>query len=101
YQEVTAYVRDEMNRAERFAAGDQQRKVSVGFALMTLQRRLASSPEAILRSLERRHERLESRLRDERLRLRGAEGALVDLSPKVTDEEWDDLDEEAPQEERE
>jgi len=107
YAEVTDYVREEMNRADRVAEeGDQQRKVNVGFALMTLQRRLASSPEAIFKSIERRRQRLEARLRDERLQLRGrAEGpAKLDpkLDPKPQDE--DDLDEiydEAPQEERE
>ncbi len=64
YEEVTDYVRDEMNRAERFAveAGDDRRRVNVGFALTILQRRLASSPEAIYRSLTRRRERLEKRL---------------------------------------
>ncbi len=69
YEEVTTYVRDEMNRAERFAveAGDDRRRVNVGFALQILQRRLASSPEAIYRSLIRRRERLEARLADERL----------------------------------
>ncbi|MGI8911230.1 MAG: helicase-related protein [Rubrobacteraceae bacterium] len=69
YEEVTAYVRDEMNRAERFAveAGDDRRRINVGFALTILQRRLASSPEAIYRSLIRRRERLEARLADERL----------------------------------
>ncbi len=72
YAEVTDYVRQEMNRAERFAQeGEGKRKVNVGFALMMLQRRLASSPEAIFRSIKRRKERLESRLRQERLVLRG------------------------------
>ena len=44
YTEVTDYVREEMNRAERFVETDDKRRVNVGFALMTLQRRLASSP---------------------------------------------------------
>jgi hypothetical protein len=47
---------------------DEERiKVAVGFALTILQRRLASSPEAIYQSLKRRRERLESRLAEERL----------------------------------
>src|SRR5207237_1277395 len=54
YADVTDYVREEMNRAERFAAEEGQRRVNVGFALMTLQRRLASSPEALFRSIARR-----------------------------------------------
>jgi len=59
YEEVTAYVRDGMNRAERLLDG--KRKNTVGFALTVLQRRLASSPEAIYKSLLRRSARLESR----------------------------------------
>ena len=65
YEQVTEYVRTEMGRAERIAAaGDGKRGNTVGFALTVLQRRLASSPEAILRSLERRRDRLGGRLRD-------------------------------------
>jgi SNF2 family DNA or RNA helicase len=61
YEAVTDYVREEMNRADRL---DGKRKNTVGFALTVLQRRLASSPEAIYRSLERRIKRLEQRLLD-------------------------------------
>jgi superfamily II DNA or RNA helicase len=57
YQAVTTYVREEMNRADR--TGDGKRQSNVGFALQILQRRLASSPAAIHRSLERRRKRLE------------------------------------------
>ncbi|WP_370894001.1 helicase-related protein [Janibacter sp. GXQ6167] len=65
YEQVTEYVRTEMGRAERIAqAGDKKRGNNVGFALTVLQRRLASSPEAILRSLERRQQRLDTKLRD-------------------------------------
>ncbi|HEY9390791.1 MAG TPA: helicase-related protein, partial [Mycobacteriales bacterium] len=65
YDAVTQYVREEMNRAERLSAsGDRRRGNTVGFALTVLQRRLASSPEAILRSLERRRTRLERRRRE-------------------------------------
>lgn len=59
YALVTDYVTEEFNRADRL---DGKRKNSVGFALTILQRRLASSPEAIYQSLRRRRERLESRL---------------------------------------
>src|SRR4051794_33840197 len=65
YKQVTAYVRDEFNRAEALASGGQ--KGTVGFALTILQRRLASSPEAIYQSLRRRRERLQKRLREEQL----------------------------------
>ena len=65
YERVTAYVRDGMNRAERLRAeGDGRRSAVVGFALTILQRRLASSPRAILRSLERRRARLSERLKE-------------------------------------
>lgn len=56
YEDVTHYVREGMNRAERVGG---KRKNTVGFALTVLQRRLASSPEAIYKSLVRRSERLE------------------------------------------
>ncbi len=64
YKAVTHYVRTEMGKADQL---DSKRKGSVGFALTILQRRLASSPEAIFQSLKRRKERLESRLREEKL----------------------------------
>jgi superfamily II DNA/RNA helicase len=69
YGDVTEYVRLEMGRAEQLA--DNRRKGNVGFALTTLQRRLASSPEAIYQSLRRRKERLENKLREEKLLARG------------------------------
>jgi len=63
YDAVTDYVREEMNRADRLSAsGEGRRGTIVGFALTILQRRLASSPEAIYRSLQRRRERLEKRV---------------------------------------
>lgn len=62
YEAVSEYVRDEMNRAERLKdQGDGRRGNTVGFALTVLQRRLASSPEAIWKSLQRRRDRLEAR----------------------------------------
>ena len=64
YEMVTEYVREEFNRADKL---NNDRKSTVGFALTVLQRRLASSPEAIYQSLKRRRERLESRLAEERL----------------------------------
>lgn len=62
YDEVTDYVRREFNRADKL---NGKRKNTVGFALTILQRRLASSPEAIYKSLQRRRERLENRLMSE------------------------------------
>jgi superfamily II DNA or RNA helicase len=68
YIAVTDYVKEEMNRADQL---DGQRKGTVGFALTALQRRLASSPEAIYQSLKRRHNKLKRRVEDEKLRSRG------------------------------
>lgn len=95
YQEVTTYVRDEMNRADRAEDG---RRNSVGFALQILQRRLASSPAAIHRSLERRRKRLEERLREERL-LRDS-GGVLSRAAALPEIDPDD-DDEAPGVERE
>ena len=63
YEQVTEYVRSGMNRAERLRAeGQGGRSAVVGFALTILQRRLASSPLAIWRSIQRRRARLGARL---------------------------------------
>lgn len=70
YLAVTEYVREEFNRAE--ALENNKRAGTVGFALTILQRRLASSPEAIFQSLRRRRERLEKRRRELKLLQRGA-----------------------------
>lgn len=86
YELVTGYVRTEMGRAERLAqAGDKKRGNNVGFALTVLQRRLASSPEAILRSLERRQVRLETRLREWR---RATDEARYSTSMTAAIDEW-------------
>ncbi|MBP9218066.1 MAG: DUF3883 domain-containing protein [Sterolibacterium sp.] len=68
YTAATDYVKEEMNRADQL---DGQRKGTVGFALTALQRRLASSPEAIYQSLKRRRHKLARRVEDEKLRSRG------------------------------
>ena len=91
YKEVTDYVREEFNRAE--ALQNDKRAGTVGFALTILQRRLASSPEAIYQSLRRRRERLEKRLRELELLQRGA--AIADIAmgvPLLDDEDVDELD---------
>ncbi len=89
YQAVTTYVREEMNRADR--SDDGKRRNSVGFALQILQRRLASSPAAIHRSLERRRKRLEERLREERL-LRREGTAPLAAPPSLPSVDADDLE---------
>lgn len=80
YTAVTDYVQAEFNRADNL---NNERKNTVGFALTILQRRLASSPEAIYQSLKRRRERLENRLAEERIGKRSAE---------YTDPIYDDYD---------
>ena len=99
YKTVTDYVREEFNRAE--ALQNDKRSGTVGFALTILQRRLASSPEAIYQSLRRRRERLESRLREVELLQRGAvASALAGTLPFLDAEDVEDL-EDAPEEEAE
>lgn len=93
YEQVTDYVRTEFNRAD--ALESEGRKGTIGFALTALQRRLASSPEAIYQSLRRRRERLESRLKEEELLRRGAD-ARINVTPELpslTDDDIEDLDE--------
>ena len=95
YKAVTDYVREEFNRAE--ALQNDKRAGTVGFALTILQRRLASSPEAIYQSLRRRRERLEKRLRELELLQRGGSrpGDLPSRFRRSTHEDVEDL-EEAP-----
>ena len=93
YKAVTEYVREEFNRAE--ALENDKRAGTVGFALTILQRRLASSPEAIYQSLRRRRERLEKRLRELEVLHRAGQVAAV-LAPGIPafdDEDVEDLDE--------
>ena len=98
YHDVTAYVREQFNRAE--ALENDRRAGTVGFALTILQRRLASSPEAIYQSLHRRRERLEKRLRELELLHRGAAvaSAIAEATPTLDAEDVEDL-EDAPENE--
>ena len=112
YQEVSDYVCQEFNRAD--ALENNGRKGTIGFALTTLQRRLASSPEAIYQSLKRRKARLEHRLQEEQQVRRGGVDAgdtgrgqapslhfgyggdetieLLQGLPLLTEDDLDDLD---------
>ena len=78
YNEVSRYVVHQYNRALR-----QDKKRNVAFALVILQRRMASSTYALLRSLERRKEKLEKILM----------GKEEPKEPKVDFEELEDLEE--------
>jgi len=86
YESVTKYVQEEMGKADEL---EGPRKGSVGFALTALQRRLASSPEAIFQSLKRRRERLERRLREDKLGTRGRQ-VLAETLQSVPEDD-DDL----------
>ena len=86
YEAVTDYVREEFNRADALA--NAKRAGTVGFALTILQRRLASSPEAIYQSLRRRRERLESRLCE----LEESQRPRPTAVPELDAEDIEDLD---------
>ncbi len=88
YEQVTNYVKEEFNRAESLE--NDGRKGTVGFALTILQRRLASSPKAIAKSLENRRKRLEKRLNEEELLRRGA--SLQGKLPVLTEEDFEDFE---------
>jgi superfamily II DNA or RNA helicase len=97
YNDVTDYVRTGFDNAQKVL--DPKRAHAVGFALTVLQRRLASSPEAIYQSLRRRRERLEKKVQAFQT---ARDLHEVDLSPDFsenwTDEDWDAYDD-APEEE--
>jgi superfamily II DNA or RNA helicase len=92
YWEVTRYVQQEFNRAD--ALGQNGRKGTVGFALTVLQRRLASSPEAIYQSLKRRRERLEQRLAEvKQARSQGDVSSQLLLDqPALSDDDIEEID---------
>ena len=81
YNAVTRYVQKEMDKAKAIEeGGDRRRGLVVGFALTALQRRLASSPEAIYRSLQRRRERLQERLTELGYWIDGVDGWFRSVS---------------------
>ena len=97
YASVTEYVRNEFNNAEKLADGG--RKGTVGFALTSLQRRLASSPEAIYQSLKRRRIKLKRRVEEEKLGQRGrslAETLIGMPSNGAPEDIWESADSMTP-----
>ena len=93
YTAVTEYVKEEMNRADQLQDGG--RRGAVGFALTTLQRRLASSPEAIYQSLKRRRNKLTRRVEEEKLRQRGqslAETVNPSIANNAPEDIWESAD---------
>lgn len=91
YSAVTEYVRNEMNRVRRFAQKNGNKFNNVGFALQILQRRLASSPAAIYRSLKRRRERLEGERSRNRVAMQDASAAFGNVL--ISDEALVNIDE--------
>lgn len=81
YNELSKYVISQYNRALQM---DKRRNVA--FALLILQRRMASSTYALLRSLERRKERLEDLLKGPEL--------IKEVPTYIDIEEVDDYEEE-------
>jgi superfamily II DNA or RNA helicase len=93
YDQVTDYVREEMNLADRLAAeGEGRRGNRVGFAATVLQRRLASSPEAIYQSLSRRRARLSDRLAEELAGGTAGAAMVDDRGPDVDEDDLEDLE---------
>ncbi len=105
YEAVSSYVTEGMGRAQAMEeGGDRRRGLAVGFALAALQRRLASSPEAIYQSLRRRKEKLIAQLTD--AQKAGQLGAVQRIGGRIADpdgfdsddfdaDEFEDLEDEA------
>jgi len=87
YDEVTDFISNKL----REIRGDRS-KTTAGFALTTMQRRVASSTRAIRRTLERRLDRINRALEDPAAYLRGRQAFQVSLVSEGGD--LDDLDEE-------
>ena len=97
YAAVTDYVKTEFAKADQLVDGG--RKGTVGFALTSLQRRLASSPEAIYQSLKRRRNKLTRRVDEEKLGQRGR--SLAETLPDTgasggTEDIWESADAMSP-----
>lgn len=82
YRKVTEYVRNQFNKA---MSADKKR--NIGFALIVLQRRMASSSFALWRSLKRRRDKLKSILEN-------FENSKKPASPTFDFDEIEDLSEE-------
>jgi superfamily II DNA or RNA helicase len=96
YAAVTDYVKEQFNKADRL--DDAGRKGTVGFALTALQRRLASSPEAIYQSLKRRRHKLKRRVEEEKLRQRGQSLAETRFGNEgLPDDPWEAVDALSPE----
>jgi len=84
YNEVSRYVVEQYNKA---LVKPEDKRRNVAFALLILQRRMASSTYALLRSLERRKAKLERMLKE------GRKEELQRISMPADYEETEDLEE--------
>jgi hypothetical protein len=82
YNALSRYVNEQYNKA---LIRDKRRNVA--FALVILQRRLASSTYALLRSLERRKKRLEELLQGAEQKSRGGEGYDIEDVEELSEQE--------------
>ena len=93
YDSVTDYVSTQFNKAAQLTG---QKKAVVGFVLTLLQRRLTSSPLAILSSLENRRKKLSDTLTAvEEAIAKGTFSAIPSAVPSqlqgmIDGEEWDE-----------
>lgn len=87
YDQVTEFVSKKLREIR-----GEQSKGTAGFALTTMQRRVASSTRAIRRTLQRRLDRIDKALEDPAAYLRGRKAFQATLVTDVDD--LDDLDEE-------
>ncbi|MFQ1021003.1 DEAD/DEAH box helicase [Tardisphaera saccharovorans] len=84
YNDLSAYVHDQYNRAL-----SREKRRNVAFALVILQRRLASSTYAILKSLERRKDRLNEMLEKAQSQVLPSEMPELDeVEDMDEDERW-------------
>ncbi len=81
YNALSRYVHEQYNKALR-----KDRRRNIAFALVILQRRLASSVYALHRSLQRRKERLEEMLRQAETYRREFQSPVLPFSPDVVEE---------------
>lgn len=91
YDAVTAYVREEFDRAD--GLDDRQQGANVGFAMTVLQRRLASSPRAIEASLRRRLERLREALAGAKAQVRLPKVEIDEVAQEYAAAEREEIEE--------
>ncbi|WPM32812.1 SNF2-related protein [Hydrogenobacter sp. T-2] len=89
YNELSKYVLHQYNKAMK--GRDQKRNVA--FALLILQRRMASSTYALWKSLERRKRRLESLLKESKMQKRNLLVDFEEVEDYEEEERWKEEEE--------